>query len=152
MNKYLYILFISFFMFSCTSNTILKKPDNLIPEDQMVDLLTDLLLAVNAETTKNLDLKRKVDYHPLVFEKYNIDSTQFKESNFYYTSRVDDYDVILSKVEERLKTLNKKFETLKREEDSIAQAIKNLEKKSIDSINKIKRRRVEPIKENLKRK
>ncbi|GGK37598.1 MULTISPECIES: DUF4296 domain-containing protein [Flavobacteriaceae] len=152
MNKYLYILFISFFMFSCTSNTILKKPDNLIPEDQMVDLLTDLLLAVNAETTKNLDLKRKVDYHPLVFKKYNIDSTQFKESNFYYTSRVDDYDVILSKVEERLKTLNKKFETLKREEDSIAQAIKNLEKKSIDSINKIKRRRVEPIKENLKRK
>ncbi|MEX1384054.1 DUF4296 domain-containing protein [Lutibacter sp.] len=139
-------------MFSCTSNTILKKPDNLIPEDQMVDLLTDLLLAVNAETTKNLDLKRKVNYHPLVFEKYNIDSAQFKESNFYYTSRVDDYDVILLKVEERLKALNKKFETIKREEDSIAQAIKNLEKKSIDSINKIKRRRVEPIKENLERK
>jgi len=151
MNKYIYILFISFLIFSCTSNTILKKPDNLIPEDQMVDLLTDLMLAVNAETTKNLDLKRKVNYHPLVFEKYNIDSTQFKESNFYYTSRVDDYDVILLKVEERLKALNKKFETLKREEDSIAQAIKNLEKKSIDSINKIKRRRVEPIKENLKR-
>ena len=139
-------------MLSCTSNTILKKPDNLIPEDQMVDLLTDLLLAVNAETTKNLDLKRKVNYHPLVFEKYNIDSTQFKESNFYYTSRVDDYDVILLKVEERLKALDKKFETLKREEDSIAQAIKNLEKKSVDSIKKIKRRRVEPFKENLKRK
>jgi len=56
MNKYIYILFISFLMFSCTSNTILKKPDNLIPEDQMVDLLTDLLLAVNAETTKNMYL------------------------------------------------------------------------------------------------
>ena len=139
-------------MFSCTSNTILKKPDNLIPEDQMVDLLTDLLLAVNAETTKNLDLKRKINYHTLVFEKYNIDSTQFKESNFYYTSRVDDYDVILLKVEERLKALNKKFETLKREEDSIAQAIKNLEKKSVDSIKKIKRRLREPYKENFKRK
>ena len=152
MNKYIYILFISFLMLSCTSNTILKKPDNLIPEDQMVDLLTDLLLAVNAETTKNLDLKRKVNYHPLVFEKYNIDSTQFKESNFYYTSRVDDYDVILLKVEERLKALNKKFETLKREEDSIAQAIKNLEKKSVDSIKKIRRRLREPYKENFKRK
>jgi len=152
MNKYIYILFISFLIFSCTSNTILKKPDNLIPEDQMVDLLTDLMLAVNAETTKNLDLKRKVNYHPLVFEKYNIDSTQFKESNFYYTSRVDDYDVILLKVEERLKALDKKFETLKREEDSIAQAIKNLEKKSVDSIKKIKRRLREPYKENFKRK
>jgi len=64
---------------------------------------------------------------------------------------VDDYDVILLKVEERLKALDKKFETLKREEDSIAQAIKNLEKKSLDSIKKIKRRLREPYKEKFKK-
>ena len=91
MNKFIYIFFIVIFMFSCTSNTILKKP-NLIPEDQMVDLLTDLFIAINAETTKNFQLERNVNYYPLIFEKYNIDSTRFKESNFYYTSRVDDYD------------------------------------------------------------
>jgi hypothetical protein len=128
-------------MFSCTSNTILKKPDNLIPEDQMVDLLTDLFLAINAETTKNLDLKRQVNYYPLIFEKYNIDSTQFKESNFYYTSRVDHYDVILNRVHERLKKLNKELDALKREEDSISRAEKNLEIRARDSINGMKRRR-----------
>jgi len=150
MNKYIYILFLSFFMLSCTSNTILKKPDDLIPEDQMVDLLTDLFLAINAGTTKNLDLKRQVNYYPLVFEKHNIDSARFKESNFYYTSRVDDYDAILVKVDERLKALSEKFEALKREEDSISRVKKNLEKKAIDSVNKVKRRRVEPLIENLK--
>lgn len=139
-------------MISCTSNTILKKPDNLISEDQMIDLLTDLFLAINAETTKNLDLKRNVNYYPLVFEKHNIDSARFKESNLYYTSRVDDYDDILLKVEERLKALNKKFETLKKEEDSISRIEKDLKKKTRDSINKIKRRRVEPNIENLKEK
>lgn len=152
MNKFLNILFLSFFMISCTSNTILKKPDNLISEDQMIDLLTDLFLAINAETTKNLDLKRNVNYYPLVFEKHNIDSARFKESNLYYTSRVDDYDDILLKVEERLKALNKKFETLKKEEDSISRIEKDLKKKTRDSINKIKRRRVEPNIENLKEK
>jgi len=150
MNKYIYILFLSFFMLSCTSNTILKKPDDLIPEDQMVDLLTDLFLAINAGTTKNLDLKRQVNYYPLVFEKHNIDSARFKESNFYYTSRVDDYDAILVKVDERLKALSEEFEALKREEDSISRVKKNLEKKAIDSVNKVKRRRVEPLIESLK--
>ncbi len=137
-------------MFNCTSNTILKKPDNLIPEDQMVDLLTDLFLAVNAETTKNLKLERNVNYFPLIFEKYNIDSTQFKESNFYYTSRVDDYDVILMKVEERLKALDAKYETLKRKEDSISNAKIQLERKAIDSVNRIKRMPIKSVKDTLK--
>ena len=139
-------------MFSCTSNTILKKPDNLIPEDQMVDLLTDLFLANNAKNIKNLDLKRQIDYYPLVFEKYNIDSTQFKESNFYYTSKVDDYDAILNRVEERLKTLDTKFNNLKRAEDSISRAEKLIEKQAIDSINGIKRRSKISSQEDLKEK
>ena len=150
MNRFIYIFFISFLIFSCTSNTILKKPDNLIPEDQMVDLLTDLFLAVNAETTKNLKLERNVNYFPLIFEKYNIDSTQFKESNFYYTSRVDDYDVILMKVEERLKALDAKYETLKRKEDSISNAKIQSERKAIDSVNRIKRMPVKSIKDSLR--
>ena len=137
-------------MFSCTSNTILKKPDNLIPEDKMVDLLTDLFLAINAENTKNLQLERQVNYYPLIFEKYNIDSTQFKESNFYYSSRIDEYDELLMKVEERLKALDMKYEILKRQEDSIVEAEKNMKNKVIDSINNIKKRSVKPIKENLK--
>ncbi len=152
MNKFIYILFISFLMFSCTSNTILKKPDNLIPEDQMVDLLTDLFLAINAENTKNLQLERQVNYYPLIFEKYNIDSTQFKESNFYYTSRVDEYDELLLKVEERLKVLDEKYETLKRQEDSIVNTETLLKNKVADSIKNLKKRAIKPVKENLKEK
>ncbi|UMB59440.1 DUF4296 domain-containing protein [Lutibacter sp. A80] len=150
MNKFIYIFFISFLIYSCTSNTILKKPDDLIPEDKMVDLLTDLFLADNAKNTKNLQLERQVNYYPLVFEKYNIDSTQFKESNFYYTSRVDEYDVLLLKVNERLSALNKKFEELKRQEDSLVDVDKIMKNKVIDSINNIKKRTVKSIKEDIR--
>ena len=112
---------IGLFFGACTSNTIIKKPDNLIPKDQMVDLLTEMLLASGAENIKNLNLQRKVNYFPTVFKKYNIDSTRFKESNFYYTSRIDDYDEILGKVDERLKVLKKYYEDERKIKDSIKQ-------------------------------
>ena len=119
MNKFISIVFIGILLINCTSNTIIKKPDDLIPKNQMVDLLTDLLLASGAENVKNLQLKRKVNYYPLVFEKYNIDSTQFKESNHYYSTKVDEYDQIIKKVEARLETLIKQYEDERRLKDSL---------------------------------
>ncbi|SNR53432.1 DUF4296 domain-containing protein [Lutibacter flavus] len=136
MNKFFYILFIAVFFMNCTSNTILKKPDNLIPKDQMVDVLTDLFLAINAETTKNIQLERKVNYYPLIFEKYGIDSTRFKESNYYYTSRVDDYDEILDKIESRLKNLNEQFENERKIEDSISRMKNKTDRKVKKPIRK----------------
>lgn len=110
MKKISYIIFLGIFFMGCTSNTIIKKPDHLIPKDQMVDLLTDLLIASGAENIKNIDLERNVNYFPLVFEKYGIDSTRFKESNYYYTSKIDDHEEILKKVDERLKAMKKKLD------------------------------------------
>lgn len=107
------------FLVNCTSNTIIKKPKNLIPKEQMVDLLTDLLLANGSGSIKNTQLKRNVNYYPLVFEKYNIDTTQFKESNYYYASKVDEYDEIIRKVEARLEALSKQFEDERKLKDSL---------------------------------
>ncbi|WP_181897233.1 DUF4296 domain-containing protein [Lutibacter oceani] len=110
----------------------------MIPKDQMVDLLTDLFIAMNAQTTKNIDLKRNVNYFPLVFEKYKIDSTQFKESNYYYTSKVDDYDDILNEVQVRLETLNEVYKKEKKLKDSIETVTKKIEDsiKRVEGINK----------------
>ena len=41
-------LLIGILLTSCTSNTILKKPVDLIPKDTMVLLLTDLFIAKSA--------------------------------------------------------------------------------------------------------
>lgn len=114
---------------ACTSNTILKKPDNLIPKDQMVDLITDLLLAEGGKNIRNIDMERQTNYYPLVFEKYNIDSAQFMESNYYYTSRIDDYDEILAAVELRLKGWNEEYNLLRKQQDSIR-------KMKLDSVKK----------------
>ena len=138
MHKFFYILFISLFLINCTSNTIIKKPDNLIPKEKMVDLLSDMLLASGGQHIKNTQLQRDVNYFSIVFEKYNIDSTEFKESNFYYTSRIDDYEDILNQVSERLikmrAEINKEIEI----QDSIND-LESIEKKLQDKAKKIQR-------------
>jgi hypothetical protein len=131
MNRFFYILVISLLLINCTSNTIIKKPDNLIPKDEMVNLLTDMLLASGGQHIKNLQLQRDVNYFPLVFEKYQIDSTQFKESNFYYTSRIDDYEDILNQVAARLEKIQNEIDEAKVVKDSL-ENIKNPNKNMDD--------------------
>ncbi|RXP59473.1 DUF4296 domain-containing protein [Lutibacter sp. HS1-25] len=119
MRNFFYIAALILLLTNCTSNTIISKPKNLIPKDKMVDVITDMLLASGGENIKNIHMQRKVDYFPLVYEKYQIDSTQFKESNFYYVSRIDDFEEILEKVDKRLSKLRLENETAQNIKDSI---------------------------------
>jgi hypothetical protein len=93
---------IGLFLVACTSNTIYKKPEDLIPPDQMVDLLTDIYLANGAYSVTNKFGQNKVEYMPLVYEKYHIDSARFHHSNIYYMSRIDEYEAIYKEVKKRL--------------------------------------------------
>jgi len=135
MSKFFYIALIGVFLINCTSNTIIKKPDNLVSKDEMANILTDMFLASGGENIKNIQLQRKVNYFPLVYEKYQIDSTRFKESNFYYVSRIDDYQKILVKVDEKLKALKKRNQ----EEISVQDSIKKIKRDSIKDINRNKK-------------
>ena len=57
MNKFFYILFLALFLINCTSNTIIKKPDNLISKDEMVNILTDLFLANGGKNIKYINFQ-----------------------------------------------------------------------------------------------
>lgn len=119
MKQLFYILLVLIFIVSCTSNTIYKKPKNLIPEDEMVDLLVDLQLALGAKSIKNIKGKKNVDYMHLVYEKYQIDSTRFAESNFYYMSDIDKFNKILKKTKNKLQKMKEEYKTLKKDKDSV---------------------------------
>ncbi|MCF6182287.1 DUF4296 domain-containing protein [Lutibacter sp.] len=149
MKNIIYIIVISLIVASCTSNTILKKPKDLIPKNEMVAIITDMLTATSGHRIKNKNLKRNVNYFPLIFEKYHIDSTRFKNSNFYYTSKIDEYDVILKEVKARLTIQKKLVDSIRKAEDSISKVkkyeaaqkkikdMKSKQKRFLDSIKKI---------------
>ncbi len=98
MKRLQFFIPILFLFVSCTGNTIYKKPEDLIPRDSMVLLLTDMHIAAAARQTKNKFNKKDVNYMHFIFEKYKIDSTRFESSNTYYTSIIDSYDKLLNNV------------------------------------------------------
>ncbi|SED94422.1 protein of unknown function [Tenacibaculum sp. MAR_2010_89] len=118
MNKFLYF-FILMFLVSCTSNTIYKKPKDLIPKDSMVNLLTDMYLASSAKNIKNKNLKKLSNYMVVVYEKYKIDTVRFDTSNKYYTSRIDEYSEMLNLVKKNIDSLYDIYITKQRIQDSL---------------------------------
>ncbi|NJB82320.1 DUF4296 domain-containing protein [Wenyingzhuangia aestuarii] len=99
-------LFYTFFLFTalvaCNSNTIIKKPENLIPKDKMVDILLDTYIAKTARNIKNVNGERTVNYHALIYKEHGTDSLAFNKSLKYYTSDIKQHEEILKLVEAKL--------------------------------------------------
>ncbi|MDN3491358.1 DUF4296 domain-containing protein [Winogradskyella bathintestinalis] len=137
------ILVLSIFIMACNDIDRPQKPDNLISEDQMSNLLYDLYI-INAAKGVNRNTLEINGLNPehYILEKYNIDSTQFAQNNTYYTFKAETYSDIIERVKTRLEKEKQKFEALKeKENDSIKKrrdSLKNLNKKSKDDI-KVKR-------------
>ncbi|MBJ2174110.1 DUF4296 domain-containing protein [Aureibaculum sp. A20] len=127
MKKLLYPFLAFLFIVSCTSKTIYKKPDNLIEKDQMIKIWTDIYIARGARSVQTIDKRNNINYLPLVFEKYKIDSTQFSESNLFYTSKIDDYQKMFEEVNRRLKEKKKIYQP-ETEMDSIINETRELVK------------------------
>ncbi len=134
MRRIIYIVFVLFFM-ACESKVSYKKPKNLIPKAQMIDLLYDMHMANATQGIKDENSKKNKNYMSLIYEKYKIDSTQFAISNTYYIANVSEYEDIFEEVELRLKTLLDKYQ---KERDSIIE--KNLDSNSVKApFNKFKK-------------
>lgn len=102
MKKLVYLFLTLLFIVSCNSKTIYKKPDNLIEKEKMIKIWTDIYIARGSRSVQTKDLRKNINYLPLVFEKYKIDSAQLSESNLYYTSKIDDYQKMFEEVNKRL--------------------------------------------------
>ena len=113
------VILLSVLAIACNSNTIFEKPKDLISKEEMVLLLTDLYIATAAKSYANKQDDKNIDYTFIVFEKYGIDSGRFKRSNYYYTTKIDDYDKIYLQVQANIKTLKEKQTVLIKIRDSI---------------------------------
>jgi len=100
--KHIFIIFCAVLIFSCTSNTILEKPKDLIPKDSMQLLLQEMVIAGSAKFIKNKNLEKNINYMPLVYQKFKIDSARFQNSNLYYMSKIDMYQKILESAKESI--------------------------------------------------
>lgn len=123
---------------SCTSNTIFEKPKDLIPKDTMSLLVQEMMVASSATFIKNKDMERNINYMPLVYDKFKIDSVRFQTSNLYYISKIDEYKLIFEDAKNSLKQQKEYYDKIKSRKDSIRQdsikRTKDLKKKK-DSLD-----------------
>jgi hypothetical protein len=99
-----FILFVTLLL-GCEDKVNYEKPEGLIGKAEMIDLLYDMHLAVGTSNIQNIHLEKNRNYMSLVYQKHNIDSTRFAESNLYYTAHIQDYEEIFEEVERRIGNL-----------------------------------------------
>lgn len=122
---------------SCQSVEKAPAPDQLIPKDKMVAILTDIAFVKGAKGAyKKRIEEKKVNLETYVFQKHGIDSATFAQNNKWYANELEEYQELFSQVKENLSKEKTKYQKLKKAEDSI--------KKIEDSIKKAKGLKVDP--------
>ncbi|WP_396591485.1 DUF4296 domain-containing protein [Allomuricauda sp. R78024] len=131
----LVLLFSGILLFSC-GKKVIEKPEKLIPQEKMVAILHDLAILNSAKSSFNHVMEDKgIKVMEFLYQKHEIDSIQFSQSDLYYASVPLEYQAIYEKVEAKLETRRATLEkTTKKRNDSIREA----QKKKIDSTIKPK--------------
>ncbi|RTL12217.1 MAG: DUF4296 domain-containing protein [Flavobacteriaceae bacterium] len=100
--KQLLFLFVTIFIVSCSKNPV-PKPDNLLDEKTMVDILYDvsLLQAIEGSMPNKL-MEHNIEMDQYIFKKYKIDSVTYRQNQMYYAGDARKFKKIYKKVLERL--------------------------------------------------
>ena len=117
-------------LLSCIEEVI-EKPENLIPKDQMVEILYDLAIINGAKKTNASYLTvRGIETMPFIYSRYGIDSLQFVQSDIYYASKPAEYKEIYSILEARIEKEKSEYDEAKtRTSDSIRSIAEEQRKK-----------------------
>ncbi len=102
MKKLSVFLIIGILVWGCSKEKT-SKPSNLIPQDQMEEILYDLSM-LQAVRSANYTLYQTENINPeqYIYKKYNIDSLQFAQSHRYYIADIEQYEQMLDKLLKRI--------------------------------------------------
>ena len=128
MKSQMLIVFIVFVLCSCSKGV--QKPDNLISEDTMVDIIYEasILSAAKGVNKKALE-DNGIQPEAYLYSKYNVDSAQFANSINYYSKFIDTYDGLYTRIENRISKEKKRIEkVIEADSDKKKERIKELQK------------------------
>ncbi|MVO10080.1 DUF4296 domain-containing protein [Flavobacterium sp. TP390] len=113
-------------LFSCAENPV-PKPDRLLSEETMVDILYDTALLQASEAyLPNKLTENKIRIKNYIYTKYDLDSTTYYQNQRYYAADFKKYKRMYKKVSDRLQQRKTELDTL------IAQENRNVPEKSTD--------------------
>jgi len=137
MKKQLLILIFLFGFLACNENTV-RKPENLIKKEVLIEIITDLavLEAIQSHNPALLELHH-INPYQYVYKKYEIDSLQLAESNIYYASNIKEYDAIYEKVKIKLEQQKADIDSSFKEKSKESETPLNIDTVSSQKLKKL---------------
>lgn len=126
-------IFLAFLLLvSCQDIERTPRPDDLIAEEKMVDVLVDLSLLHGARSyNKSLMQEKGIQPYNYLWEKYKIDSTRFLKSSNYYSDHPKQYEKIFQQVKLRLESLQVKYDSIREIEEQRQDSIEAARRDSL---------------------
>ena len=129
MRKIILFLAIAITFVSCKEEFV-PKPDRLIAQDVMVDIMYDLTIleAIKNQNPASLDTF-KINSRAYIFKKYKIDSIQYAKSNIYYASDYNEYKSMFEQISKRLEVKTQSVDSLIKKQKK-KKSVKKVQQKS----------------------
>ncbi len=133
--RFFWVIPLTLVVLACQDVIRPEKPEDLIPKDKMVQILAESYTGNAARSVRNRALRDAgVVLDSILYEKYDIDSLRFANSNAYYASQINDYIEIMTEVERILTARKKKLDSVieldaKKTKDSLDQNRKQRQEK-----------------------
>ena len=112
------LIFFIMLVFSCQDPVLIEKPENLLDELTMENIIYEAIMMDVMSTFKPKN-KKFIDIigSPYLFLKYNIDSLQLARSNEYYTKNPKVMSKIYKKVLMRMERNKDSIDNIKIKEN-----------------------------------
>lgn len=115
MKLVLNIFIIALIFSGCQDVKYPDPPENLLPKEKFAEILADAYLgnASRSRSVNNRILRSKgIRLDSLLYNKHEVDSLTFAESNAYYASNIDLYSEIILNVEKILSEKKARIDSL----------------------------------------
>ncbi|HZJ35092.1 MAG TPA: DUF4296 domain-containing protein [Gillisia sp.] len=132
--KFKWILIFAVLLVSCQNLEEIKKPDSLIPEQKMVEVLTDLSILYSAKNyNKKILEETGLPLKTYLYKKHQIDSLQLAQSTEYYAKNYTQFKKIYNQVKLNLDKMKTDLEVVQAEENCVEDSIRAA-KATVDSL------------------
>lgn len=109
--KQLLVILLVVLIISCSNNPV-PKPDNLLSEEVMKDILFDVAILQAAESTVGYRLtQNNIKLTPFIYKKYKIDSLTYYQNQKYYAADLKKYKKMYREILERLDKEEAQYQT-----------------------------------------
>ncbi|WP_300435720.1 DUF4296 domain-containing protein [Christiangramia sp.] len=130
--------FLLIFSVSCQDLKKSERPEDLISESKMIDVLTEISLLHAARNYNKQKLENTgVNIDSYIYEKFDIDSLQLERSNDWYAEQYTQYERIYDSVKARVQVMKNRLDSIREIEVKKEDSIKKAKKDSLAILNSL---------------